>query len=104
VCNLTSVENEKYIKKILDQGILRIICKCLEMKDAKYLAVCIEAFSNLLAFGKKSNPAGPNPVVLEMEKMGMLDILEKLQYHPVEIVYDKILKLLENYFEVTYVQ
>ena len=104
VCNLTSVENEKYIKKILDQGILRIICKCLEMKDAKYLAVCIEAFSNLLAFGKKSNPAGPNPVVLEVEKMGMFDILEKLQYHPVEIVYDKILKLLENYFEVAYIQ
>jgi len=104
VCNLTSVENEKYIKKILDQGILRIICNCLEMKDAKYLAVCIEAFSNLLAFGKKSNPAGPNPVVIEVEKMGMFDILEKLQYHPVEIVYDKILKLLENYFEVAYIQ
>ena len=32
--------------------------------------------------------------------MGMLDLLEKLQYHPVEIVYDKTLKILETYFEV----
>ena len=41
VCNLTSVENNDYIKKILEQGILRIICDCLKMKDAKYLAVCL---------------------------------------------------------------
>jgi len=104
VCNLTSVENQIYIKKILDQGILRIICNCLKMEDAKYLAVCLEAFSNLLSFGKKSNKSGPNPIVVEVEKMGMFDILEKLQYHPVEIVYEKTLKILETYFEVQYIE
>lgn len=31
--------------------------------------------------------------------MGMFDVLEKLQYHPVEIVYEKTLKLLEMYFD-----
>ena len=48
VCNLTSVENPDYMKKILEQGILQIICSCLKMDDAKYLAVCLEAFGNLL--------------------------------------------------------
>lgn len=104
VCNLTSVENVEYIKKILEQGILRIICNCLKMEDAKYLAVCLEAFTNLLAFGKKSNPSGPNPIVVEVEKMGMCDVLEKLQYHPVEIVYEKTLKLLEAFFQVQYIE
>lgn len=104
VCNLTSVENPKYIKKILEQGILRIICNCLKMEDAKYLAVCLEAFTNLLAFGKKSSPDGPNPIVVEVEKMGMCDVLEKLQYHPVEIVYEKTLKLLEAFFQVQYIE
>ena len=99
VCNLTSVENPEYIKKILNDGILRIMCDCLKMDDAKYLAVCLEAFGNLLAFGKKTNPDGPNPIVNELEKMGMFDVLEKLQLHPVEIVYEKTLKLLETYFE-----
>ena len=106
VCNLTSVENPIYIKKILDQGILGIICDCLKMDDAKYLAVCLEAFGNLLAFGKKNNPNpnGPNPIVEEVEKMGMFDILEKLQLHPVEIVYEKTLKLLETYFDTQNVE
>ncbi len=104
VCNLTSVENDEFIKKILEQGILRIICNCLKMEDARYLAVSLEAFTNLLNFGKKSNPSGPNPIVVEIEKMGMCDILEKLQYHPVEIVYEKTLKLLEAFFEVQYIE
>ena len=106
VCNLTSVENPEYIKKILDQGILRIICNCLKMDDAKYLAVCLEAFGNLLAFGKKISQKTnlPNPIVEEVEKMGMFDILEKLQLHPVEIVYEKTLKILETYFDTQNVE
>ena len=104
VCNLTSVENPEYIKKILEQGILGIICDCLKMEDAKYLAVSLEAFGNLLAFGQKSNPNGPNPIVNEVEKLGMFDVLEKLQLHPVEIVYEKTLKILETYFETQNVE
>ena len=104
VCNLTSVEKVDYINKNLEQGILAIICDCLKMEDAKYLAVCLEAFGNLLSFGKKSNPDGPNPIVMEVEKMGMFDVLEKLQYHPVEIVYEKTLKILETYFETQNVE
>ena len=105
VCNLTSVENPNYMKKILEQGILRIICDCLRMDDAKYLAVCLEAFGNLLSFGKKNQaPNSTNPIVDEVEKMGMFDVLEKLQFHPVEIVYEKTLKILETYFETQNVE
>lgn len=99
VCNLTSVENPEYLEKILKQGILKIICNCLKMEDAKYLAVCLEAFGNLLAFGKKNCIDNVNPIVKEVEKMGMFDLLEKLQLHPVEIVYEKTLKILETYFD-----
>ena len=104
VCNLTSVENPVYFKKILEQGILEIICECLKMDDAKNLAVCLEAFGNILAFGKKNNPNGSNPIIDEVEKLGMFDILEKLQFHPVEFVYDKIIKILETYFETQNVE
>ena len=105
VCNLTSVEKPEYIRKILEQGILRIICECLKMNDAKYLAVCLEAFGNLLAFGKKNQGTNAtNPIVDEVEKMGMFDVLEKLQLHPVEIVYEKTLKILETYFDTQNVE
>ena len=88
----------------MEQGILNIICDCLKLEDAKYLAVCLEAFGNLLAFGKKNNPEGPNPIVNEVDKMGMFDVLENLQYHPVEVVYEKTLKILETYFETESVE
>ena len=104
VCNLTSVENPEFLKRILEQGILDIICNCLKMEDAKYLAVCLEALGNLLSFGKKSCPNGPNPIINQIEKMGMFDILEKLQLHPVEVVYEKTLKILETYFETQNVE
>ena len=58
------MENPDYMKKILEQGILQIICSCLKMDDAKYLAVCLEAFGNLLAYGKKNLlNNGVNPIV-----------------------------------------
>ena len=102
ICNLTSIENPIYMKKILDQGILKIICECLKLNDAKLLAICLEALGNLLVFGEKfsQNPAGENPIVYEIEKMGMFDILEKLQLHQSEIVYEKTLKILEKYFDI----
>ena len=99
VCNLTSVNNPNYLKKILDQGILEIICFCLQIQDSKYLAVTIEALANLLSFAQKDNPDKPNPIVEKIIKMKMADYLEKLQYHPVEFIYQKTLKILETYFE-----
>ena len=36
--------------------------------------------------------------------MGMFDVLENLQYHPVEVVYEKTLKILETYFETESVE
>ena len=105
ICNLTSVEKTEFIQKILNQNILKIIYDCLKMDkyNAKYLAVCLEALGNLLAFGS-SNSKGINPIVIEAEKIGLCDILEKLQFHPVEVVYDKTVKLLEEYFETQYME
>ena len=99
VCNFTSVENPEYMKKILEQNILKIIHDCLKSESAKYLAVSLEALGNLLAFGKQISKNGINPIMIEAEKIGFCDILENLQFHPVEVVYEKTLKLLETYFE-----
>jgi importin subunit alpha-1 len=100
VCNLTSTENKQMAEIILKQGILEVICHCLKMKDAKYIAVSLEALGNLLAFGKNYAGEGqPNPIVKRIEELGMFDILENLQLHPVEIVYEKTVRLLETYFE-----
>jgi hypothetical protein len=88
----------EYITK---QGILELICFCLKLKDAKFIAVSLEALGNLLNFGKLywSQETGKNPVVTMIDNLGMFDVLENLQLHPVEIVYEKTVKLLEAYFD-----
>ena len=102
MANLTNIKDTTYMKKILEQGILLTMNKCLLINDTKNLAVNLEALGNLLAFGKDNKCDEVNPVVKEMERIGMIDVLEKLQTHPVEIVYEKTLKLLLEYFEVQY--
>ena len=100
ICNFTSIEKPELIEIIIRQNIIQIICDCLKWEDAKYLAVSLEAFGNLLAYGKKRANGGENEVALMAERLGIFDRLEKLQLHPVEIVYEKVLKLLETYFDV----
>ena len=102
MCNLTSVKNPVFLKKILEQGILACLQQCLLINDAKNLAVCLEALNNLLEFGKENKINEVNPVVKEIERLDMYNILEELQKHPVEIVYEKTLKLLLEYFDVQY--
>ena len=58
--------------------------------------------SNLLEFGNENKINGVNPVVSEIERLEMYNILEELQKHPVEIIYEKTLKLLLDYFDVQY--
>ena len=102
MCNLTSTKNNIYLQKILEQGILECMQKCLMIDETKIVAVTLEALGNLLIFGKNNKQNGENPVVKEIERLGMYDLLEGLQRHPVEIVYEKTLKLLLNFFEVQY--
>ncbi len=101
MCNLSSIENKNLTELIIQQGILNLICYCLKLKDAKYIAVSLEALSNLLAFGKLyyTNEYGKNLIVEKIEELGMFDVLENLQMHPVEIVYEKTIKLLETFFD-----
>ena len=97
IANLTSVENELYMKKLVDDGILIIIFECMKTEEAKYIAVSLEALANILSFGKKKGEL--KFFVNEIEKMGMFDILEELQNHENDIIYQKTLQILENYFD-----
>lgn len=97
---MTSTENKEMTEHIINQGILNLICYCLKLTDAKYIAVSLEALGNLLNFGMTYYMQdGKNLIVKKIDQLGMYDLLENLQYHPVEIVYEKTIKLLEAYFE-----
>ena len=99
ITNLTIVNNFNYMKKIIDEGIVEIICSLLKEKNTKILSISIEALGNLLIFGKKNSVNGRNFIVEKIENCGAEDDLVNLQYHSLDIVYQKALYILENYFD-----
>jgi importin subunit alpha-1 len=72
----------------------------LECVDNKALIVAIEGIANILKCGKQHflNENGENLFCLELELVGGLDKLENLQMHKNHEIYDKAIKLLEEYF------
>jgi len=102
ICNFTLIEKRELIESIFKDGIVDSICYIIKFKQARFIAVGLEALCNLLKFGKThfANQDGSNPVEIELEKNGMFDVLESLQYHESEIVYEKAYNLIETYFDV----
>lgn len=97
-CKLTSIESNELIQKLLNQGILELICFSLKHRETKYIAVSLDGLRNLLEYGKLSPVNGINLIALKLEKIGTVDYLEGLQRHHVEDIYEKTIKIIENYF------
>ena len=97
VGNLSSVENEKYMKKLVDDGILIFVNECIQNDDAKIIALALEILGHVLAFGQKKGEL--DYFIKEIETMGMVDKLEKLQTHEDQIIYEKTIQILDTYFE-----
>ena len=98
LCNFSQIKIEKYLQNLINQGLLRAVCECLKSKFNNEVAIALEALSNLLVYGKRHSCNGINFVAYEMEKMGMLNDLENLQYNPNELVYQKSLSIIEHFF------
>ena len=97
IANMTNVEDEKYMKKIFEDNILMIILDLLKNEDAYYILIGLEILVNIFVFSEKKGRK--KEFQNECEKIGISDILEKLQMNENQIVYDKTLKILETYFE-----
>ena len=98
LCNFSQIKNNDYIKILIEQGLLLIVCECLKSEESKEIAISLEALNNLLEYGQRISFDGNNIIALEIEKIGMINALENLQYHPNEIIYEKTLNTIEKYF------
>ena len=98
-CNLTLIKDEKYLGNLIGNGLLKVICDCIKGNNPKEIIICLEALDNLLSFGEKHKNNGYNIIRCEIERMGMCDVLEKLQYDRDEYIYEKACNIIEKYFE-----
>ena len=79
---------------------MRYYVNCLASnEDHKTTEVALECLYIVLALGEKfKNNNGPNPLVMYLRNLSAVDILEKLQYHKSDLVYDNVTKILTSFF------
>ena len=100
--NFSLLKNKNYLEKLLMNGLLKVICDCIKGEEIKEIIICLEALSHLLSFGEKYRVDDRNLIMEEIEKMGMYDILEKLQYHRNDIIYERAYAIIQNFFKYEY--
>lgn len=103
VSNATALRNAEIIAKVVEKQGIEAMVKVLNQKiDPKTAIVLLEGIRNVLEVGRTSflNEKGENPFTYIVEECGGLDIIETLQEHQNQNVYDLAVKILEDYFQL----
>merc|ERR1719421_1419392 len=101
ISNATSGGSPQQVDYLVEAGCLKPLIELLGVSDAKIITVALEAIENILKFGKQKQTEGglpENPYVPLVETAEGLPKIEALQEDPNEDVYQKAMKILENYF------
>merc|ERR1719426_523896 len=101
VSNATAGQNPQQIEYLVESGCIKPLVELLGVSDVKIISVALEALDNILGCGKKrQNETGmaENPVVHLIEVEGGITKIEALQEDPNDEVYNKAMKILEQYF------
>merc|ERR1719171_1035580 len=101
ISNATAGQNPQQIEYLVEAGCIKPLVDLLSINDVKVISVALEALDNILGCGKKRQAeAGlaENPVVNLIELADGLSKIEALQEDPKEEVYNKAMKILEQYF------
>merc|ERR1719181_551299 len=101
ISNATAAQNPQQIEYLIEAGCIKPLVELLSISDVKVISVALEALDNILGCGKKRQmEAGlaENPVVNLIELADGLSKIEALQEDPKEEVYNKAMKILEQYF------
>jgi len=101
ISNATTSDNAQQIEYLVESGCIKPLVDLLSISDVKIITVALEALENILKCGKKRQlEAGlaENPVASLVEQADGLSKIEALQEDPKEEVYNKAMKMLEQYF------
>ena len=103
VSNATALRNKEIIGAVVEKKGVEAMVKVLGQKwDPKTAVVLLEGLRNVLSCGKEHylDEYGENPFTYLVEECGGLDIIESMQQHSNQHVYDLAIKILENFFQL----
>lgn len=96
ITNVTSSGSEQQIFYLIDQvGVLKPFCDLMAIKDARTVLVILSGLKNL--FGLADKRGFLEKFATVFETIGALDLLEQLQEHENNEVYQQAVSLIETY-------
>jgi len=102
ISNATSGGSPQQVDYLVESGCIKPLVDLLSVSDSKIVGVALEALENILKVGKDrqlETGMAENPYGAKVEQADGLTKIESLQEEdPNEDVYQKALKILENYF------
>jgi len=101
ISNATSGGSTRQLAYLVEAGCIRPLCDILTIKDTKVVTVALEGLENILACGvrlQEEHNLNENPFVERAEEAQMIDRLEELQLNENQDIYDRSVKILEDYF------
>ncbi|CAG9767205.1 unnamed protein product [Ceutorhynchus assimilis] len=96
ITNLTSGGTIRQLAQLVELGAIKPMCNLLNSKDFKTVSVVLDGLNNLLLAAQKLGEA--EKVAILIEECGGLDLIESLQSHDNEKIYEKSLSIIENFF------
>jgi hypothetical protein len=99
ISNATSGGTHQQIKYLVEQGAIKPLCDLIVCSDARIVTVALEGLENILKVGEAMKTEGsPNQFAQFIDEADGLEKIENLQNHNNNDIYDKAMKILEEYF------
>ncbi|XP_073008894.1 importin subunit alpha-1b-like [Typha latifolia] len=102
ISNATSGGTHDQIKYLVSQGCIKPLCDLLVCPDPRIVTVCLEGLENILKVGEAEKNLGTtgdvNPYAQMIEDAEGLEKIENLQSHDNTEIYEKAVKILEQFW------
>ncbi|XP_066153240.1 importin subunit alpha-1-like [Euwallacea fornicatus] len=99
VTNYTSGGTITQLAKLVELGCIKPLCNLLNSKDFKIVSIVLDGLNNILRAAQHLGET--EKIAVLIEECGGLDLIESLQSHDNEKIYEKALAIIENFFSDT---
>jgi len=93
---VTGGSHEQVVTLLRNHDVIQPLCSLLNVSDSKILMVGLDALESLLKCGEKTN--GLVNVAVHVDEADGLELLENLQEHENEEIYNKAVNIIETFF------
>lgn len=101
ILNATSGGSTEQIKYLVQQGCIPPLVKLLDVQDPRVINVSLDALENILQAGEADTSLTDteNRMARYIEEADGVELIQNLQYHQEEDIYDKSVRIIRDYFD-----